>query len=125
MLVGPPLTNLQDASYNTVRQALSQAGGLKKERTMHKLLAERLRNIALDLTQRAYPEGPLADLEEAATCLETQAIIRTESLAEERLAWDRYAAGLCADSTIRKNEDIVRIANDLLEDRRKRFGAGK
>lgn len=47
--------------------------------------------------------------------------IAAEWAVEERLAWDRYAASLAGCSGF-KMTDAARFADDLLEERRKRFG---
>ena len=49
---------------------------------------------------------------------------------EERLAWDRYAAALLNDASSAVDHEIETTyaadgADDLLEERRKRFGVGK
>ena len=44
---------------------------------------------------------------------------------EERLAWDRYAAAAMLPVDDYGPSDAAHVADALLEERRKRFGAGK
>lgn len=41
---------------------------------------------------------------------------------EERFAWDTYVAGLLSRSIEMTSEQVVTVANRMLEERRKRFG---
>lgn len=44
---------------------------------------------------------------------------------EEREAWDRYLAAAILDPDLRTAADVVKSANQYLEDRRERFGGSR
>lgn len=101
-----------------------------------KPLAERLHDLAL----RLESEKDVDDVRLAANVLEARdtgavqlhPLKGVPTIAEERLAWDRYAAGFIAFVDKETDANYAGIAHDgaafadrLLEERRKRFGAGK
>lgn len=88
-------------------------------------LVERLRTHAQSLDAEE-PWKPLRnDLNDAANAIASaNETSRTPTLAEERLAWDRYVAGVSADPQL-STVEVLAVADRLLEERRKRFGADK
>lgn len=91
-------------------------------------LVTRLRGLAKTLANDGFAGPTVEDVELAASLLELRdappLTDRQQFAAEERLAWDRYAAILVGVDDFDAS-DAARVADQLLDERRKRFGAGK
>jgi hypothetical protein len=100
-----------------------------------KPLADRLRDFVKVLRADGYCEDVIEDLQLAARFVEMKdgdphPLKSVPTLLEERIAWDRYAAALLTDASSAVDHEIETTyaadgADDLLEERRKRFGVGK
>jgi hypothetical protein len=94
-------------------------------------LAERLLDLAsaLEAATNSVGAKSIEDVRLAARFVEMKdgdqhPLKGVPTLAEERIAWDRYAAAAIAPDNYGPS-DAARVADAILEERRKRFGAGK
>jgi hypothetical protein len=94
-------------------------------------LSERLLDLATALKADLRWVGAkcVGDVEEAALIVQTHGDLTAVTRSEERLAWDRYTAACTMMAyTVGGSVPPALIAAEadaLLEERRKRFGAGK